>query len=95
MLTLTLLGLLLLLAFGLAAPFLRPHRLAPRLVHGLTGAMALALGVTAAIRLLAGGDVSELDLPFGLPWTGVHFRLDDLSCFFMAAINIEIGRAHV
>ena len=29
------------------------------------GAMALALGVTAAIRLLAGGDVSELDLPFG------------------------------
>jgi len=95
MLTLTLLGLLFLVALGLAAPFLRPHRLAPRLVHGLTGALALTLGVSAAIRLLAGGDVSELDLPFGLPWTGVHFRLDDLSCFFMAAINIATAMVMV
>lgn len=88
MLTLTLLGLLSLVALGLAAPFLRPNRLVPRLVHGLTGALALAIGIAAAIRLLAGGDVTELELPLGLPWIGVHFRLDDLACFFMAAINL-------
>ncbi len=84
MLTLTLLGLFLLAALGLAAPFLRPHRL----IHGLVGAFALALGTAAAIRLLAGGDVTELDLPLGVPWIGVHFRLDDLACFFLAAINL-------
>ena len=84
MLTLTLLGLFSLAVLGFAAPFLRPQRL----VHGLAGAFALALGIAAAIRLLAGGDVTELDLPLGLPWIGVHFRLDDLTCFFMAAINL-------
>lgn len=84
MLTLTLLGLLSLAVLGIAAPFLRPRRL----VHTLIGAFALALGTAAAIRLLAGGDVTELDLPLGLPWIGVHFRLDDLTCFFMAAINL-------
>ena len=87
MLTLTLLGLLLLLALGVAAPFIRSDRLALRIVHGGVGGMALTLGTGAAIRLVAGGEVSELDLPLGLPWMGTHFRLDDLSCFFMAAIN--------
>lgn len=88
MLTLTLLGLLFLILLGIAAPFLRPKTVASRLVHGLVGGVALALGVSAAVRLLAGGDVTELALPLGLPWTGVHFRLDDLSCFFMAALNL-------
>ncbi|MBM3534065.1 MAG: hydrogenase 4 subunit B [Alphaproteobacteria bacterium] len=88
MLTLTLLGLLVLLALGVSAPFIRPDRLALRLVHGGVGGVALALGIAAAIRLVAGGEVSELDLPLGLPWMGTHFRLDDLACFFMAAINL-------
>ena len=88
MLTLTLLGLLLLLLLGLVAPFLRPERLALRLVHGGVGGLALALGVAAAVRLIAGGEVTEIDLPLGLPWTGSHFRLDDLSCFFLATINL-------
>jgi formate hydrogenlyase subunit 3/multisubunit Na+/H+ antiporter MnhD subunit len=95
MLTLTLLGLLLLLVLGVAAPFIRPDRLALRLVHGGVGGMALALGVAAAIRLVAGGDVAELDLPLGLPWMGTHFRLDDLACFFMAAINIATAMVMV
>lgn len=88
MLTLTLLGLLLLILLGLAASFLRPERLALRLVHGGVGGLALALGIAAAVRLIAGGEVTELILPLGLPWTGSHFRLDDLSCFFLAAINL-------
>ncbi|MBM3550066.1 MAG: hydrogenase 4 subunit B [Alphaproteobacteria bacterium] len=88
MLTLTLLGLLLLLVLGVSAPFIRPDRLALRLVHGGIGGMGLALGIAAAVRLVAGGDVAELDLPLGLPWMGTHFRLDDLACFFMAAINL-------
>ncbi len=95
MLTLTLFGLLFLLILGIAAPFLRPRRLALRLVHGLVGGSALALGIAAGIRLLAGGDVTELDLPLGLPWMGAHFRLDDLSCFFMAAINLATAMVMV
>jgi hydrogenase-4 component B len=91
MLTLTLLGLLFLLLLGIAAPFLRPDRLALRVVHGGIGGFSLALGISAGIRLIAGGEVTELDLPFGLPWMGTHFRLDDLACFFMAAINLVIA----
>ena len=88
MLTLTLLGLFLLLILGLAAPFLRSERLALRLVLGGVGGLALALGTVAVIRLVAGGEVTELSLPLGLPWIGSHFRLDVLSCFFLAAINL-------
>ena len=88
MLTLTLLGLFLLLILGLAAPFLRSERLALRLVPGGVGGLAFALGAVAIIRLVAGGEVTELSLPLGLPWIGSHFRLDDLSCFFLAAINL-------
>jgi hydrogenase-4 component B len=88
MLTLTLLGLLALLLLGAAAPALRPVRLAHRLVHGLTGAVALAIAGGAAFRLLGGGEISELSLPAGLPGTGANVRLDDLGCLFLVAINI-------
>src|SRR5688572_7434558 len=87
MLTLTLLGLLALLVLGIAAPFIRPLGLALRLVHGLTGAIALGLGLIGSLRLLVGGEITEAVLPLGLPWMGAHLRLDDLSSFFMAAAN--------
>ncbi|MSP48353.1 MAG: hydrogenase 4 subunit B [Alphaproteobacteria bacterium] len=95
MLTLTLLGLLFLLILGIAAPFLRPERLALRAVHGGVGGFALAFGIAASVRVVAGGEVTELELPLGLPWMGAHFRLDDLAAFFMAAINLATAMVMV
>lgn len=95
MLTLTLLGLLFLVVVGIAAPFLRPRRFALRFVHAAAGGIALVLAALGAVRLLAGGEVTELSLPVGLPWMGTHLRLDDLSCFFLVAINLPTAMVMV
>jgi formate hydrogenlyase subunit 3/multisubunit Na+/H+ antiporter MnhD subunit len=45
--------------------------------------------LTIALTVLIGQQsVSTVTLPFGLPWLGAHFRIDALSAFFMAVINL-------
>lgn len=60
-----------------------------RLVYGatgLTGAVALA---SALLHLVGGaGAAPGVVLPLGLPWIGAHFRVDALSAFFLAVINL-------
>src|SRR5262245_14665309 len=48
-------------------------------------AAALAASVAA---LLAQGQEQVLTLPLGLPWLGSHLRLDALSAFFLAVVNL-------
>jgi formate hydrogenlyase subunit 3/multisubunit Na+/H+ antiporter MnhD subunit len=56
-------------------------------VYGLSLAASLALLTIAAAALL-GQNVATLRLPLGLPWIGAHFRLDALSAFFLAVVNL-------
>src|SRR5262245_54410492 len=48
-------------------------------------AAALAVSVAA---LLAQDPQQVLTYPIGLPWLGAHFRLDALSAFFLAVVNL-------
>lgn len=60
-----------------------------RLVYGATGiACSIAL-ITALLHLVEGAGASPgVVLPLGLPWIGAHFRMDALSAFFLAVINL-------
>jgi formate hydrogenlyase subunit 3/multisubunit Na+/H+ antiporter MnhD subunit len=57
------------------------------IVYGLSLAASLAL-LTIAVAALLGQGVATLRLPLGLPWVGAHFRLDALSAFFLAVVNL-------
>ncbi|MGJ0502480.1 MAG: hydrogenase 4 subunit B [Methylocystis sp.] len=53
-----------------------------RLCIGLCGALFLAAVMPR------GANVVSCALPLGLPWIGMHFRLDVLSAFFLAVVNL-------
>ncbi|MBL8258481.1 MAG: hydrogenase 4 subunit B, partial [Candidatus Competibacteraceae bacterium] len=87
-LALVLLLLLVLLAaggYGMVAPA-RSH--GSRHVYGLSLAVCAVLLLLALAHLLAGREPRQLTLPLGLPWLGLHFRLDALSAFFMVVVNL-------
>ena len=64
------------------------------IVYGICLFASVAL---LAIALLALLDVSPrpsvTTLPLGIPWLGAHFRLDALSAFFLAVINLGAAAA--
>ncbi|MCP5420659.1 MAG: hydrogenase 4 subunit B [Gammaproteobacteria bacterium] len=47
----------------------------------------LALGASLT-HLLTAPAASTLTLPLGLPWSGVHLRVDALSAFFLVIVNL-------
>ena len=49
--------------------------------------------VVAVGFLLGDLNPSEVVLPVGLPWLGAHFRLDPLSAFFIAVVNLGAAAA--
>jgi len=55
----------------------------------------VALGV--ALAHLVGGDTASpmMTLPLGLPWLGAHFRIDMLSAFFLAVVDLGAAAASV
>ena len=63
------------------------------LVYG--GALLLSLiGVAVAVAFLLLREAPQsLVLPIGLPWVGAHFRLDALSAFFLALVNLGAASA--
>jgi len=77
-----------LLAIGPAAiAFSRSH-CTNSVVYGASLAISTAIAATALLALLTLGDAKETQvLPLGLPWLGAHFRLDNLSAFFLLVIN--------
>ena len=50
--------------------------------------VSLAACANAVGFLLGSSPASSLELPLGLPWLGSHFRVDPLSAFFLALINL-------
>jgi hydrogenase-4 component B len=57
-----------------------------RLVYGSTGGLCALIFLSAVVP--RGADALTAVLPMGLPWIGMHFRLDPLSAFFLAVINL-------
>ncbi len=56
-------------------------------IYGVS-ALICAVALGCAITALCGGPVSTLSLPLGLPWLGVHFRLDALAALFLCVVNL-------
>ncbi|ARN81285.1 hydrogenase 4 subunit B [Methylocystis bryophila] len=48
----------------------------------------LSLALTLAVMIPRGASILTTTLPLGIPWIGMHFRLDALSAFFVAVIGI-------
>jgi len=66
----------------------------PRLIYGVTLAVSgIALGTAVSALLGSFGVVETLTLPLGLPWIGVHFRLDALSSFFLIVVDLGAATA--
>ncbi len=63
--------------------------------RGSTIVYSASLAITAALFVIAlvslfdpARGTSTITLPIGLPWLGAHFRIDALSAFFLAVINL-------
>jgi formate hydrogenlyase subunit 3/multisubunit Na+/H+ antiporter MnhD subunit len=82
-----------LLALSLIAIFLARRPSGRPLVYGAALAISLVGLVAALAHLLARETPEILALPIGLPWLGAHFRLDALSAFFLALINLGAAAA--
>jgi hydrogenase-4 component B len=67
---------------------------ARQVVYGVCLIASLALLSIALLALLGSSDVpSAATLPLGIPWLGAHFRLDALSAFFLAVVNLGAAAA--
>jgi len=78
-----------LLSVPLLALATRQWSTATRLVYGACLAIcATVFAVALTYLLTADSPASSLRLPVGLPWIGAHFRLDFLSAFFLAIVNL-------
>jgi len=60
---------------------------AGKLVYLASLIATLAILISAGPHLLP-GTVSTLELPLGIPWLGVHLRIDALSAFFLVVVNL-------
>jgi formate hydrogenlyase subunit 3/multisubunit Na+/H+ antiporter MnhD subunit len=58
------------------------------LVYGLCTAAALISLFAALKHLLGGAPPEAITLPLGIPWLGAHFRIDALSAFFLAVVDL-------
>jgi formate hydrogenlyase subunit 3/multisubunit Na+/H+ antiporter MnhD subunit len=76
-----------LFAASIAALSLTRHASALASIYAVCAAIT-AIGGACAVASLVGLDGSTLELPFGLPWLGSHFRIDALAAFFLAVVNL-------
>jgi len=78
-----------LLGTGAAALALARRRAGGSLVYALSLAATAGAFLLAGASLLAPASLGDaLSLPLGVPWLGAHFRLDALSAFFLAVVNL-------
>ncbi len=75
-----------LLGVSVASIYYRDRENLTRLIYTLCGVLCAA--IFAAVVVPRGAHVLSTTLPLGLPWIGVHFRIDPLSAFFLAVINL-------
>jgi hydrogenase-4 component B len=81
-----------LLAVSVAAVAV-PRTIANALVYGTCGALATASLIAALRHLIGAAGAESLTLPLGIPWLGAHFRIDALSAFFLAVVDLGAGAA--
>ena len=62
-------------------------------VYGLCSAVALVSLYGALKHLLGAAPSESLALPLGIPWLGAHFRVDVLSAFFLAIVDLGAATA--
>jgi hydrogenase-4 component B len=78
----------LLLALAAFAAIIARSPRASSLVYGV-GVLLSAISLGAALtHLLAAAPPVTVTLPVGLPWLGTHLRLDALSAFFLAVVDL-------
>jgi len=78
-----------LLGTGAAALALARWRAGGTVVYALSLVAAAGAFLLAGAGLLAPASLGDaLTLPLGVPWLGAHFRLDALSAFFLAVVNL-------
>jgi formate hydrogenlyase subunit 3/multisubunit Na+/H+ antiporter MnhD subunit len=65
----------------------------PVVTYAITLGLALSILGAALTSLLASAAPAETALPLGLPWIGARFRVDALSAFFLAVINLGAAAA--
>ncbi len=81
-----------LLGVSCLALVLSRSRLADPVVYGACLAVATA-GLGCGLTSLLADGISTATLPLGLPWIGVHLRIDALSAFFLAVVNLGAAAA--
>ena len=92
---LTVAGSLILVLLGLAVAGLTLGRRSQScaLVYGGCFGIATALVALGLAALAFGREPETLVLPLGVPWLGMHLRLDPLSAFFMLVVDLGAALA--
>ena len=58
------------------------------LVYGASLAASVVSLAASLVHLLGATPPEAVTLPLGIPWLGAHFRLDALSAFFLAVVDL-------
>src|SRR5688572_5157843 len=78
-----------LLAVAILAAAIARRSAATAIVYNLCLAASVALLSVGGAALLAGNTAAaQVQLPLGLPWIGVHLRVDSLAAFFLVVVNV-------
>src|SRR5438067_11851714 len=88
MLSVTLLCAGVLLALAVLAVVMVRSPFVSRLIYAASMLVTAASLAAALTHLLGAPPPEELSLPIGLPWLGAHLRLDALSAFFLAVVDL-------
>ena len=84
-----------LLASGVVSVFIGRAAVANSLIYGLCATAALISLLAALQHLLGATPAESMVLPLGIPWLGSHFRIDALSTFFLAVVDLGAVTASV
>ncbi len=93
LLTLALICVAVWLAVAALAVAIARNPAATAIVYGASLAAAIVALFAGVAHLLGTGAPVSVTLPLGLPWLGSHFRLDALSAFFLAVVNLGAAAA--
>src|SRR6516164_2441452 len=62
-------------------------------IYGASLVATLVSLAAALAHLIGATEPASATLPLGLPWLGAHFRLDALSAFFLAVVDLGAAAA--
>jgi hydrogenase-4 component B len=76
------------LAMSFAAMALARWRTATAIIYGACLSVSTVAFAAALFDLLTEAPASAIVLPLGLPWIGMHFRIDALAAFFLVVVDL-------